>query len=60
MADSLATENMSTGDSVWSPPSVVRLVADVATRIRMNHKHLRARVEDAYTDGGGREVKCVP
>jgi len=37
--DSLAAENMSTGDGVRSPFTVVRLVADVATGIRMYHKH---------------------
>ena len=49
--DSLATEDMSTSDSVRSPPSIVGLVANVATRIRMDHKHVRARVEDPYTGG---------
>ena len=38
--DSLATENMPTCDSVWSPLAIVRLVTDVATRIRMNYEHL--------------------
>lgn len=52
MVDSLATENVPTGDNVWSSPRVIRLVANVAARIRMDYKHLRARVEDPYTGGG--------
>jgi hypothetical protein len=45
---------MPTGDSVWSPLSVIRLVANVATGIRVDYKHLRARVEDPHTGGGVR------
>lgn len=51
ITDSLATENMPAGDSVWGPLRVVRLVANVATRIRMDHKHLNARVEGPRTGG---------
>jgi hypothetical protein len=40
VADSLATENMSTGDSVGSPFTVVLFVANVATRIRVYNKHV--------------------
>lgn len=55
MVDSLATEDMPTCDGVWNPLSVVRLVANIATRIRVYYEHFSARIEDPYTGGG----ECV-
>ena len=58
IGDSLAAKNMPTGDGVGSPLTVVRFVADVATRIRMYHKHIRGGVEGPYTGGGVRKGRA--